>query len=225
MTNFLAALVMLFSLAVQGTGPVGLKGKPEDSQSRARSFLSAQKFGDNLPDSQTVFTQFAWGSEFATIKVVPVSNAHRISWQSALADGGAGFFVAKIYNIDNKEVAPLGLKQGAVGYLWVGELADGTHGAAIYSVGKDGVIQDNPKKLELGGFCAGQHSYAAARFTNGDKFTGRFDRSQSSATASIPHPMYMLASTSMMVRTTLGGSGLWVSCLGGCCEVRVQQQD
>jgi hypothetical protein len=221
MTSYLAALVMLFSFAIQGTGPVGLKGKPEDSQKAARAYLSSQKYGDNLPDSQTVYTQFAWSSDFATIKVVPVSNAHRISWQSALTDGGDGYFVAKIYNIDNKDVAPLGLRQGAVGYLWVGALADGTRGAAIYSVGKDGVIQDNPKKLELGGFCAGQHGYAAARFTNGDKCTGSFTQAPS-ATASIPHPMYMLASTTMMPAMA-AGSGLWVSCLGGCCEVRVTQ--
>src|SRR4051812_32956366 len=132
MTIYLAAFVMFFS-SVWQAGPSGLKGKPEDSQSRAHSYLSSLKFGDALPDSQTVYTQFAWGSDYSTIKVVPVSNAQKISWQSALADGGAGYFVAKIYNVDNKNVGPLGLKEGGVGYLWVGELADGTHGAAIYS--------------------------------------------------------------------------------------------
>jgi hypothetical protein len=227
MSIYLAALVLFFSTGLQGTAP-GLKGKPEDNPKTAQSFLSSQKWGDNLPDSQTVYTQVAAGSEGATVRIVPLAGANRISWQSALGKGttgGNGFFVAKIYNVQNKNVPSLGLKEGAMGYLWIGELngTEGERGAAIYSVRKDGTIEANPTRLELGGFCEGQHTYSAVRITDGNKCPGAFG-SASSATAS-NRKMIMLASTNMIRTPAImppSGSGLWVTCLGGCCEVRVQ---
>lgn len=227
MRSHVAALFAVVAF-VQG-GPQGLKGKPEDNPKAAHTYVSSLKWGDNLADSQTVYTQFVWGNNGATVKIVPVTNANRISWQSALADGGDGYFVAKITNVDNQNIGPLGLQEGANGYLWIGQLANGERGAAIYSIKKDGTIEPNPKKLEIGGFCPGQHSYAAVRVTDGSKCSGSF--SSQSSTAS-NHPMIMFASMRNLenaapMRGSMvappGGSGLWVSCLGGCCEVKITQ--
>lgn len=225
MSIYLAALVLFFSTGWQGAAP-GWKGKPEDNPKGAQSFLASQKWGDNLPDSQTVYTQVVSGSEGATIRIVPLAGANRISWQTALGKGttaGNGFFVAKIYNIDNKNVPSLGLKEGATGYLWIGELAGnaGERGAAIYSVKKDGTLEPNPTKLELGGFCEGQHAYSAVRITDGNKCPGAFG----SASSASNRKMIMLASTNMIRTPAIMpsvGSGLWVTCLGGCCEVKTQ---
>lgn len=225
MSIYLAALVLFFSTGWQVTAG-GFKGKPEDNPKAAQSFLASQKWGDNLPDSQTIYTQVVSGSDGATIRIVPLAGANRISWQSALGKGttgGNGYFVAKIYNVDNKNVPSLGLKEGAIGYLWIGELAgtEGERGAAIYSVRKDGTLEANPTKLELGGFCEGQHSYSAVRITDGSKCPGAFG----SASSASNRKMIMLASTRMMMPSTVTvgvGSGLWVTCLGGCCEVKTQ---
>jgi hypothetical protein len=220
MIKYLAALMMCFAVSAQAqSSPGGLRVNPDKYPKEAKNFLAAQKFGDNLPDSQTVYTQYALDQDFATVKMVPLSGANKISWPNALKEGGPGYFVAKIYNIDDKNIPWLGLKAGATGYLWIGELEDGTRGAAIYSVKKDGTIESNPKQMEIGGFCPGQHPYSAVRVTDGKKCSGSFDQTQS-ATARANQPIIMFASLRRPAFRTLGGGGLWVTCLGGCCEVR-----
>jgi hypothetical protein len=221
LTKFLRPrFAALFAAAflVQQPGP-GIRGNPSDNGAAARTYMSSLRFGDNLPDSQTVYTQFVWGSNAATVKIVPVAGANKISWQTALADGGNGVFVAKIYNVDNQNIGPLGINQGANGYLWIGDLGNGERGAAIYSIKKDGTIEANPKKLQLGGFCPGQHDYAAVRITDGTKCKGAFTQGQTSASN---RPIMMLASMKhgSPLRFAPGG-GLWVSCVGGCCEVKI----
>ncbi len=210
------------ALFMQVPGP-GIRGNPSDNSAVARTYMTSLKWGDNLADSQTVYTQFVWGSNVATVKIVPVTGANKISWQNALADGGNGVFVAKIYNVDNRNIGPLGINEGANGYLWIGDLGNGERGAAIYSIKKDGTIEKNPKKLELGGFCPGQHDYAAVRVTDGTKCKGGFTQAQS-ATAS-NRPIMMLASMKHgMPARFAGGGGLWVSCVGGCCEVKISSE-
>jgi hypothetical protein len=213
-------LTLMLALSVStgsyAQGKSGLKGKPEDNPAETRKYLQSLAWGDDYATDQIVETVYTWGNNSAMIRIVPMTSSNMVSWQSALgmgAEPGDGYFVAKIYNLEDKSIGPLGLGKLGTGYLWVGAIKDG-RGAAIYSIRNNGTIEGNPKKLPLGGFCAGQHPDARVELTDGKKCPGPFAPIRSASTNST----FMFASFKQMI---FAGGGLWVSCLGGCCEVQI----
>jgi hypothetical protein len=214
------ALALLFtagSSAAQGNS--GLKGKPDDNPAQTRKYLLSLGWGDDYATDAVVEAAYEWGGNTAMIRVVPMTHANEVSWQSALGQGappGNGYFVAKIYNLEDKAIGPLGLGRLGTGYLWIGEVpgSQGERGAAIYSVKNNGTIEGNPKKLTLGGFCAGQHFDSRVELTDGKKCPGPF-APMSRSSSVIPR----ISFASMTNTEAWAGKGLWVTCLGGCCEV------
>lgn len=198
-------------------GNPGLHGKPEDNATATRNYLLALGWGDNYPDSQIVDTAtFKWGtSNSALIRVVPNDTANTVSWETALAAGGNGYFVAKIYNLEDKAIAPLGVGRLGVGYLWVGELPGGARGVAIYSVKNNGSLEGNPKVLSYLGKCESQHPYSGVKLTDGNKCG--FGAAAGTASNA---PKFILASMTNAAAFAVG-RGLWVTCQGGCCEVMI----
>jgi hypothetical protein len=153
------------------------------------------------------------------IRIVPMTNASWVSWQSALgigAPGGNGHFVAKIYNLEDKAIGPLGIGKLGTGYLWIGEVAgtQGERGAAIYTIKNNGQLEGNPKKLTLGGFCAGQHPDSRVELTDGKKCPGPFAPIRTASTDT-------QIGFASFKQSSFAGKGLWITCLGGCCELQL----
>ena len=216
----LAVAIALIAAPIAGLaqGNSGLAGKPEDNPGQTRKYLMSLGWGDDFDSASIVEAPFSWGSNTAMIRIVPMRAAHLADWFSALGigkPGGNGYFVAKIYNLEDKEIGPLGLAKLGTGYLWVGEVAGaaGTRGAAIYSIRNNGSLEVAPKRLGVGGFCAGQHPSSKVELTDGHKCPGPFRPLASSSARS------MITFASMHSIAPPPGGGLWVTCLGGCCEV------
>jgi hypothetical protein len=202
--------------AADAQGRSGLKGKPEDNPAETRKYLLTLGWGDDYASDAIVEAPFdLGGGNSAMIRVVPMTHANEVFWQSALAIGapaGDGHFVAKIYNLEDKPIPALGLGRLGTGYLWIGEMQGG-RGAGVYSLKNNGTLEGQPKKLTLGGFCKGQHFDSRVELTDGKKCTGPFAPLSSASLA----PKFFFASSTTPV---FAGKGLWVTCLGGCCEVQ-----
>jgi hypothetical protein len=204
--------------SVKVKGNPGMRGKPEDNPTATRNYLLALGWGDNLPDSQVVdsFT-FEWGNNnSATIRVVPNDTANTVPFDDAAKNPGNGYFVAKIYNLDDKPIPPLGIGKLGIAYLWVGQVGptDADRGVSIYSIKNNGAVESKSKNLTYLGRCNGQHDYAGVKMTDGNLcgFGG-------TRTSSVK-PRYILASMTNAVQKV--GGGLWITCAGGCCEVSTQ---
>ena len=217
MLTFFLALAVTTTLPAQGNS--GLKGKPEDNPAETRKYLLSLGWGDDYPADAIVEAPFdVGGGNTILIRVVPMKRANQVSWQSALGKGvagGNGDFVAKIYNLEDKPIPTLGLGRLGTGYLWVGEVpgAQSERGAAIYSFKNNGTLEGQPKKLTLGGFCKGQHFDSRVELTDGKKCTGPFAPLSAAELA----PKFFFASSTNTA--PWAGKGLWVTCLGGCCEI------
>lgn len=203
---------------LQAQGNSGLKGKPEDNPAETRKYLQSLAWGDDYAADAVYEGPYEWGNNSVTIRIVPMTNANKVSWQSALGIGGAGgngAFVAKIYNLEDKNIGPLGLDKLGTGYLWVGPVpgAANERGAAIYTIKNNGAVDGSPKKLKVSGFCAGQHPDSRVELTDGKKCPGPF----APLTQSSQSPPFFFAS---LRNTVFAGKGLWVTCLGGCCELQ-----
>ena len=218
MTLFLA-LSTASSLQSQGNS-AGLKGKPEDNPAETRKYLLSLAWGDDYATDAIVEAPFPVGpNDSVRVRIVPMTTANRVSWHTALGigtPGGNGSFVAKIYNLEDKPIPPLGLGKLGTGYLWIGEVpgSAGERGAAIYSIKNNGAIEGTPKKLKLGGFCAGQHPDSRVELTDGKKCPAPFAPLQSSSSIA---PQFMFASMKHIMYFV--GKGLWITCMGGCCEL------
>lgn len=214
-TLMLALLISAQSLQSQGNS--GLKGRPDANPGETRKYLQSLGWGDDYPDSAIAEQAFEWGTNSVMVRIVPMRTANQVSWEKALGiggPGGNGYFVAKIYNLEDKEIDPLGLGKLATGYLWIGEVeADGSRGARIYTIKNNGKIDKKSKSLAFVNFCPGQHQEAMVELTDGKKCPPRAPASSTSSIA----PNYFFAS---LKTTVFAGRGLWVTCLGGCCELQ-----
>lgn len=200
------------NVAVKGNP--GMHGKPETNATTTRNYLLALGWGDNLPDSQIVNNvPFVWGTNSVMIRIVPNDTANTVPFDDAATKAGNGYFVAKIYNLEDKAIPPLGLGKLGVGYLWVGQVGatDNDRGVAIYSIKNNGTVETNPKILKYLGRCDGQHNYAGVKLTDGNKCG--FGTAQTSSN----QPRFILASMKSAPQGV--GGGLWITCSGGCCEV------
>ncbi len=191
----------------------GRPGRPDDNSAETQKYLETLTWADSVPYASAMF-DIASGSETARVKVVPTVGAHQVSWQSALgegAPGGNGHFVAAIYNLEKKKIPRLGMQASdSVGYLWIGQRPLVGRGAAIYVFPVKGSVARR-KNLPVVGFCAGQHPGPKVRSTEGADCTGPFKQT---------NPVQL---TMAVNRPALADQGLWLSCKGGCCEVRLPE--
>lgn len=198
----------------------GMKGQPGKNKPETRNYLLSVGWGDNLPDSQVV-TQaqyFHYKKDSALIRIVPNVDAENIDWGAAMQNGGDGHFVAKIYNLENTPVQPLGLKGLETGYVWVGELDDGTRGIGIATVKNDGETAFT-RKFSSYAFCGDPHTYPKVELTDGHKCSGTPSVKKVSMNA-----QYILASLQPRGDSSPNpGTGMWISCSGGCCELQSLQ--
>lgn len=214
-TLMLALLTSAQSLQSQGNS--GLKGRPDANPGETRKYLQSLGWGDDYPADSVVEQAFEWGTNSVMVRIVPMRTANQVDWKKALGiggPGGNGYFVAKIYNLEEKDIDPLGLDKLATGYLWIGEVeADGTRGARIYTIKNNGKIDKKSKSLAFVNFCEGQHSSSAVELTDGKKCPPIARPASSSSNGQ----NFFFASNRNAI---FAGKGLWVTCLGGCCELQ-----
>lgn len=221
MSRVMRSLVVALFLApamLAAQGNAGLKGRPDANPSETRKYLQSLGWGDDYPADAIVEQAFEWDTNSVMVRIVPMKTANQVSWQSALGigvPGGNGYFVAKIYNLEDKEIDPLGLGKLGTGYLWVGEVeADGTRGARIYTIKNNGKVDKKSKSLALTGFCPGAHPDSRVELTDGKKCPP-LGAPPSSSSSNQPKVFFASMTHSFFV-----GKGLWVTCLGGCCELQ-----
>ena len=133
MSRFAVTLLLALSTtagSLQSQGNSGLKGRPDANPSETRKYLQSLGWGDDYPADAVVDTLYEWGANAVRVRIVPMRAANQVDWKKALGiggPGGNGHFVAKIYNLEEKDIDPLGLEKLGTGYLWIGEVeADGS---------------------------------------------------------------------------------------------------
>lgn len=212
-------LVLLASTeSLQSQGNSGLKGRPDANPGETRKYLQSLGWGDDYAADAVVEQPFEWGTNSVMVRIVPMRTANQVSWQKALGigePGGNGYFVAKIYNLEDKDIDPLGLGKLGTGYLWVGEVeTDGSRGARIYTIKNNGKIDKKSKSLAFVNFCPDPHPDSRVELTDGKKCPPL--GAPSSSTSSNAQNFFFAS----LKHTVFAGRGLWVTCLGGCCELQ-----
>ncbi|MEO8193107.1 MAG: hypothetical protein ABI681_04595 [Gemmatimonadales bacterium] len=188
------------------SGANGLKGSLEDDEKKTQPYFLTMSWGDDLPDSAVWEGKF--GADSVRIRIVPATTSLGVDWANALSKDPAkysGHLVAKIIVLEDRSVDELGLRGFDTGYLWVGQrgknAADGL-GAAIYTIKPNGTAH-REAYMDITGKCAAVHRGPMAKVRLEPYCSGPVSFN---ARAGPP----MLAA----------GQGLWVTCTGGCCEVK-----
>lgn len=203
--------------AVPNVGAVmtdlGMPGRPDSNPSSTNVYLSSLNWLDNLPPDQMVDEVVNWPGGSARIRIVPSSSTNGVPWQTAVGTGN-GYFVAKIYNVERKQLGPFGLgPSDDVGYLWVGEIGPNRRGVRIYTV-KPGAVTPKGNILTFKGYCPDGHPVPAVQIKPPDCPAPSPAAPQAGASTD---PRFILASVTSAAAQ--GSRGLWIACSGGCCEV------
>jgi hypothetical protein len=216
--------MMQMSLAPDQRGANGIKGSLEDDEKLTQNYWLTLGWGDDLPDSAV--WEGTFGDDAVRIRLVPATTSPLVTWSKGLSSNPAeysGHLVLKIIVLEDRSVKELGLKGLETGYLWIGERGkknnDG-RGAAIYTLKPNGKVQ-RAAKMEITGYCAENHGGRAMAKVRADTDCTQPlppPGSAASSSASVAHPFHTRAGPAPAF-----GQGLWVTCTGGCCEVRQTQ--
>ena len=201
----------------------GYAGYPGQNDEATRKYLMSVRWASDLPPGDIVDGDLIVDNEQARkIRIVPSDSAFRVDWDKAINGTGNGHYVAKIYNRENAAIGALGIPANETGYLWVGRLAENERGVAIVIVKNNGNARI-AKKLTWDNYCADAHSRSKVELTEGKKCPSR---GGSKTSASVPATV-MLASNvepAASASSFIAGLGLWITCSGGCCEVKVRDE-
>jgi hypothetical protein len=202
------ALLIILSAHVHAQG---LSGKPGAAGNHAATatYLRGIDWADDMPLSQATFYVKSSAHDSALVKVVPAKGTQDVSWFDALKKGHDGYFTARIYNVESKKIPALNMHEADTGYVWVGQRELANRGAAIYVISATGASIRHKNK-PIVGWCSGQHTIPRVRSTDGNDCPDGIHGDQPFHTASMRSMFFYLS-----------GSGLWISCRGGCCEVRL----
>jgi hypothetical protein len=152
------------------------------------------------------------------LMIIPEASAEQRDWESAMQPNRAGHVVAMVINVDGPTFTDLGLKSGERAYAWVGQIGTTANdrGFAIHKLGPKGVTAYTWFKTKDVSWCDNPEirSKPAVKTDHpaGGKPCVRIG-TQSASMASLP-------SHTTMGRASMLLGGLWISCSGGCCEVK-----
>lgn len=206
----------------------GKPGKPEDHALEMLQYAASLPFGQGVPASDIVDDSLACESSCdathtkARIQIVPSNYAPEVGWGKILNPGPGtppnGHIVAKISNLNDYPFPPLQMGPQEVAYLWIGEIRGSANAkAAIYKL--DGSTAFKLKEARTL-ICPKAVGPPAVHLFPSPGCDQRVSMQMAST-----EPIAKLASLfTRETRTTmLHGSGLWVSCSEGCCQVTMVQ--
>jgi hypothetical protein len=206
-------------------GEKGIKGSLEDDEKVTQNYWLTLGWGDDLPDSAV--WEGTYGDDNVRIRLVPATTSPLVTWSKGLSSNPAeysGHLVLKIIVLEDRDVKELGLKGLETGYLWIGQRGKGNssgQGAAIYTLKNNGKAQRTNAKLEIAGYCKEDHgNRPMAKVRPDTDCTNPLPPpgSTGASAATVAHPFHTRAGPA-----PLFGQGLWVTCTGGCCEVKATQ--
>lgn len=156
------------------------------------------------------------------LMLIPEESAEQRDWESAMQADRSGHVVAMVVNVDGMTFPDLGLKPGERAYAWVGQIGTNAtdRGFAVYRIDTNGVATNTWFLTKDVSHCDNPEIRSKPAIKTAHPAGGSPCVRMSLAPASLG----MLAS-----RTTIAGSTgallagqLWISCSGGCCEVKAQ---
>ena len=202
----------------------GMPGFPTEDQEATRKYLMSIRWASDLPLGDVVDGDLLDdNNQKRKIRIVPSDAAFGVNWQGSINGTDNGYFVAKIYNREPGAIAALNIPAHQTGYLWVGRLNATQRGVAIVRVRHDGQATI-AKTLSWDNYCAESHSRSRVELTEGKKCPARAGANTS---ASMPATVTLASNVGPAAATSssfLAGLGLWITCSGGCCEVKMRQE-
>lgn len=202
-------------------GAEGIKGSLEDDEQVTQKYSLTLGWGDDQADSTVWEGKF--GQNDTMIRLVPAVTSPTVEWSKAMTGNPltySGHLVLKIVVLEEKDVPELGLKALDIAYLWIGKRGRGNsegQGAAIYTIKPNGKVKLE-KKLLISGMCYEDHGGRAMAHARPEKQCNKplafMSNSEGTSIAAAPFK------TRRGPALDAAGLGLWVTCMGGCCEVR-----
>ncbi len=200
----------------------GLPGSLEDNDGLTQSYFLNLGWADGLDSGSW---EGPYGPNDVKIRVVAANPSPSNVWYDAINPGTkkySGHLVMKIIVLDSRNLPELGLNSGDVGFLWIGKRGNGNangQGAAIYTVKPNGKGAKRVKNMIVTGRCRRDHGdRPMAMVRAGDECTEPIGVDAAAAAANdVVFPAFR---TRAGPAPLVAGSGLWVTCTGGCCEVR-----
>ena len=156
------------------------------------------------------------------LMLIPEASAEQRDWESAMEANRSGHVVAMVVNVDGMTFPDLGLKSGERAYAWVGQIGPNAtdRGFAVYRLDANGVATNTWFLTKDVSHCENSELRSKPAIKTAHPAGG------------LPCVRIGLASTSPGMfashTTTPASTGallagqLWISCSGGCCEVKTQ---
>lgn len=164
-------------------------------------------------------------SEKAQLMFVAQKKAHTRDWKKALRHDEEGHIVAKVINVGTIRYAPFDLGPGEVAYAWIGQANDaGARGFAVYKLDSNSgnvlaMGWDTPTvkycKYESDPSWTESHLERTHHQTSGETCSS-ITVSDASSSISAAYA----ATTTLSTSLAIGAGQLWISCSGGCCQIK-----
>lgn len=156
------------------------------------------------------------------LMIIPEASAEQRDWESAMEANRAGHVVAMVVNVDGMTFPDLGLKSGERAYAWVGQIgANATdRGFAIYRLDANGVATNNWFLTKDVSHCENPEVRSKPAIKTAHPVGGLPCVRIGLASASLG--MFASHTTTPASTGALLAGQLWISCSGGCCEVKSQ---
>jgi hypothetical protein len=156
------------------------------------------------------------------LMIIPESSAEQRDWESAMEPNRSGHVVAMVVNVDGMTFPDLGLKSGERAYAWVGQIGPNAtdRGFAIYRLDANGVTTNTWYLTRDVSHCDNDEIRSKPAIKTAHPAGGSPCVRIGLASA----PVGILASNTTIPASTgaLLAGQLWISCSGGCCEVKPQ---
>ena len=156
---------------------------------------------------------------------IPEQGAYKRDWQKAMQKDYEGYVVAAVLNVDNVAFPDLGLEPGKLAYAWVGQVGTrgDDRGFAVYRIDpQTGLKQATWYLTHDVQWC--ENTAPRDKPAIKDKHPGSDNCTpiKTVAQASFGVAVAYAAATRSSGLFLQGAGGLWISCSGGCCEVKQQ---
>ncbi|HUQ18114.1 MAG TPA: hypothetical protein VM099_00765 [Gemmatimonadaceae bacterium] len=220
--------------SVMATAPArpedGKAGSPESDPSGMADYVLSVPFGEGVSPSDVIDQELpcepnasaCGGAATVRIRIVPSNFAPGVDWNDVLNPPAGrspnGHVVAKFTNMSDNRFAPLNLPAHESAYLWIGQAGNSNQRkAVVYKITSRAATPI--KQVRDYKICQKPRTGPAVHLYP------MFDCNQGAASTASNQPIAKLASLFTHESRTpmLHGSGLWVSCSAGCCQVTMVQ--